>query len=296
LEAPAQTGVEVRGWLRHLYARKLADRTLATYRRRVEEFLPWLAARRLSFRDVDFRVLEDWVAHLRDQGLDGSVGISLSSIKSFWLWLRREGVITANPFADLEPIRHERRLPEVLGVTDTSKLIESSDNVRDRALLEVIYATGCRRSEAFGMDVQDLRVNDPSPVVLIRKGKGSKQRIEPLTPPAVEALKAWFPERAKILERKNREDERALWVSRLGNRLSADSIYDAVTRAGELAGVEVYPHKLRHSVATHILDAGADLRAVQEFLGHERLQTAQIYTHVAIARLHETIRRTHPRS
>lgn len=295
MEALVEVESVVREWLRHLYTRNLSARTLDTYRRRVGPFLDWLKLKRVPYQAVDYRVLEDWVCHLRDEGNEGSVGISLSSIKSLWKWMRRENVVAANPFADLDPIRHERKLPEVLGVTDTAKLIEVADNARDRALLEVIYATGCRRSEAHGMELQDLRINDPAPVVLIRKGKGRKQRVEPLTPTAVEALKAWFPEREKILKRRNREGERALWVSRLGRRLSESCIYDAIVRAGELAGVEVYPHMIRHSAATHILDAGANLREVQEFLGHARLQTAQIYTHVAIARLHDTIRRTHPR-
>ncbi|HYF56045.1 MAG TPA: tyrosine-type recombinase/integrase [Salinarimonas sp.] len=297
MEAPAGVASVVLGWLRHLQVRNLAPVTLSTYRRHVEPFIAWLKLRHLTFQDVDYRVLEEWICHLREQEQSSnSVTLSLSSIKSFWKWLRREGLVESNPFADLEPIRHEKKLPEVLGVSDTSRVLEAADNLRDRALLEFVYATGARRGETRGVDLRDLRMDGPSPVVTLRKGKGRKERVEPLTDTAVQAIREWLPERTAILERLGRLGEQALFVSRRGNRMSESAIYDAIAKAGRLAGIKVYPHLVRHSIATHLLDGGMDLREIQEFLGHENLQTTQIYTHVSVLGLIKAVKKAHPRS
>ena len=296
MDALVRNSQPVVAWLRHLKIRNLSPRTHDTYRRRVEPFLAWLDFRKLSFGDVDYHVLEDWIAHLREEEKkDRSVSISLSSIKSFWKWMRRERIVTGNPFEDLDPVHIEKSLPSFVGQQDVVKVIEAAEGARNRAILEMIYATGARRGEVHGMDVQDLHL-DERPRVLIRKGKGRKERFELLTGPAVDALKAWLPERLALLERKAQTYERALWISRRGGRLCHDGVYKVVVKAGANAGLETYPHQLRHSIATHMLDNGANLREIQEFLGHDKIQSTQIYTHVSLRHLEETVRRTHPRA
>ena len=195
---------------------------------------------------------------------------------------------------ELDPIKASDPLPDFLTEEETKQLLGTPLKPRNLALLEVLYASGGRVSEAEGMDLISLNLESRTIRVF---GKGSKTRLVPIGTPAVEAIQAYLPDRQRLIDHFGREKE-ALWISRHGWRLTDGSIRNVVKDAARAAGLSknVYPHMLRHSAATHLLDHGADLRMVQEFLGHKSIATTQKYTHVTQARLQETYRKAHPRA
>ena len=240
----------------------------------------------------------------------------MSSLRSFFRFLVREDLIEGNPFVGLQTARAPRRLPQVLTMTEVDRLLQAPDTywtahapndpsddaalraefaaARDGAILEVIYSGGLRISEAVGLDYE--RIDFLSATFVVR-GKGRKERLCALGKPAVKALRDYLAKREKLGLARRRQ-RGALFLNARGGRLTAKSVQRSFKRYLQVAQLpqDYTPHKLRHSFATHLLDAGADLRSVQELLGHASLSTTQIYTHVSVERLIEVYAKAHPRA
>jgi integrase/recombinase XerD len=222
----------------------------------------------------------------------------LSTLRSFFRFLQAEGRIDADPTGTIIAPRRGRHLPDVLSIAQVERLLNWGDggtpvDLRDRAALELLYGCGCRVSELCGLDVTDL---DAAEATVRLRGKGSKERQVPVGEPALAAVDAWLRSGRPRLA--GRRPSPALLLNQRGGRLSRVSVWALLKRAGAAAGLPatVSPHTLRHSYATHLLEGGADLRVVQELLGHADISTTEIYTHVDRAWLAEAWRSAHPRS
>jgi integrase/recombinase XerC len=212
----------------------------------------------------------------------------MSALRTLYKWLHRTGVVERSVAEDLEPPRIGRHLPRVLSQAQSEDLFTVAVGLdpRDRAILEVLYGAGLRVGELCALDRRDVDLG--SGLVQVRRGKGNKERRVPIGPPAVAAVREW-------LQLRGDDEEPALFLNTRGRRISDRSVRRLVEKAGASVGVAgLYPHALRHSFATHLLDAGADLRGIQELLGHSSLSTTQRYTHVSVKGLLDTHRRAHP--
>jgi integrase/recombinase XerC len=291
--------------LERLTARGLSPHTLRAYARDLETFAAFLASAEGALPAPDAvtgAMVQAFGAHLRGTGLaPASISRALSAVRGLFADLAARGVVPANPGAQVAGPKRPRRLPRLLPAPDMAALVAAPKGegrlaVRDRALLETMYASGIRVGEAADLDVPDLRLDEG----LVRvRGKGRKERIVPVGGPAREALghylALWGPWRAKG----RREPSRApLFLGRTGDRLTARGLAWILARRLSESGVfgRISPHGVRHSFATHLLDAGADLRAIQELLGHASLSTTQRYTHVSLAHLESAYRDAHPRA
>ncbi len=297
---PAEMAERLAGFLRYLDAERSASpHTLANYGREVAEFLRFLAREGTErWEDVDRPVLRSYLAWLGAQGYArGSIARRVAEVHSFGAYLRREGWTPGQPFLALQAPRAGRRLPDVLSVTETAALLSQPDlrtaqGIRDRAILEVLYAGGLRVSELVHLDLAHVDVHRGEVRVW---GKGSKERIALLGKPAQRWLRIYTQEgRPRLLGARNACQ--AVFVNRRGTRLTARSVQlllrDYTVRAG--LDKRVTPHVLRHTFATHLLDGGADLRVVQELLGHAQLSTTQVYTHVSRSRIRAVYLQAHP--
>lgn len=227
-----------------------------------------------------------------------SIARHLSTLRSFFRWACREGYCDRNPAKGLPLPRTPKTLPRAMTLADTEALLEEDDEgilpERERALFELLYATGLRVSEAAGLDLEDV---DFSSRLARVTGKGRRERIVPFGEEAEEALSRYLPVRAALRRGKDAEDE-PLFVNARGGRLTTRSMARLLKRRLRAAGLpaQISPHALRHTFATHLLQAGADLRSIQELLGHASLSTTQKYTHLDAARLREVYRRAHPKA
>ena len=282
-------------FLRHLALEKGASpHTLRSYRTDLLEFtrLGGADASSAWIRAVDARAVRAYLAHLHGRGLDAvSVARKLASLRSWFRFLVRRGVLERNVAREIRGPRLPRKLASFLPIDEATSLVEGraiggAERRRDVALLEFLYATGLRVSEAAGLDVSGLDRARQTVRVL---GKGGKERIVPYGRRAATALEAYLAERA---------ERGPLFTSRRGRRLTVRSIHSIVKRSAAASGItrRVSPHTLRHTFATHLLDAGADLRAIQELLGHSRLSTTQRYTHVGSDQLMRVYDAAHPRA
>ncbi len=234
-----------------------------------------------------------FLLHLRERGYRAAtLGRKVAAVRAFYRYLVRQGRLTYHPFLALRPPKKEKRLPTFLDPAEVEKLLGAPDGLRDRAILETLYSTGIRVSELVGLDLRDV---DLIGEVARVRGKGRRERLAPLGSFAVSAIEAYLAERRKLAAEL---PDSPLFVNRLGRRLSDRGVRkrmrEALLRAG-LTG-RGSPHTLRHTFATHLLDRGADLRAVQELLGHRNLSTTQIYTHVTTERLRRVYDGAHPRA
>jgi integrase/recombinase XerD len=274
--------------------RGLAANTIAAYERDVREHLLFLQERGVgSPNEVEESHLIVFLGGLRRGGAAPSTVMrKLSAVRSFYRHLAREEAIAADPSANLPPAQLRRRLPSVLSVEEVARLIDQPDTstergLRDRAMLEMVYAAGLRVSELLSLSRGDVNQD----LGLVRcVGKGSKERIVPVGRPALEAVRVYLEAR--------RDAAPALFLGNKGRPLTRVAFWRIVRRFGRQAGIRtpVSPHTFRHSFATHMLDGGADLRAIQELLGHASIATTQIYTHVSTDRLREVYRAYHPRA
>lgn len=276
----------------------LAVNTIAAYRRDLARFCEWLSGRtpvKLSVRE-----LADYMAWLQAKKLaPPSVARHIVAVKLFYRYLQLEGVVTDNPAELLGTQKTWQRVPEVMSAAVVERLMTAPQRFdaywrRDRALLELLYATGCRASEVSNLKLADLHLADR---YCLAHGKGSKDRLTPLSPAAVSALQDYLEhERPKLV--KERADVFWVLLSRGGKRLRREAIWELVKRYVRRVGAnpDVSPHTLRHSFATHLLAGGADLRQVQELLGHASIATTQIYTHVDQTRLKKVHQQYHPRA
>lgn len=288
-------------FLRHLSAtRGASEHTLKAYGGDLAELAQHLEARGIEDpREVSPRALRRWLVSLEERGLAASsIQRKLSSARALFRFLQREGAIETHPATGLRQRRSPRLLPGCLELAEVESLLASPDTTtpagrRDRALLELMYSAGTRASETVGVDRADLALDRG--VARVR-GKGRKERLAVLGRFAVEALKAYLSDPARPHPTEAAGD--AVFLNLRGGRLTTRSLGRIVDRHVLAAGIlrRTTPHTLRHSFATHLLDRGADLRAVQELLGHAHLVTTQIYTHVSIERLREVYDQAHPRA
>lgn len=279
--------------------RGLADNTLASYLSDLEIFISFLKQKGINTIDkVNKQTLIDYILELKEQKkAPATISRNRAAIKSFLSFLINEGLITQNPSENLESPRLSRRLPKVLTMEQIESLlnmprIKTTIGLRDRAMLEVLYASGLRVSELVSLNLGDLE-QDRGFVRCM--GKGSKERIVPLGSMAIYYLNLYIEQaRVKLVKRPG---EMALFVNNLGNRLTRQGLWKIIKKYAKNAGVsDITPHTLRHTFATHLLENGADLRAVQEMLGHADISTTQIYTHLTKSHIREVYDRTHPRA
>ncbi len=289
----------VEGFLSYLAVeRGLADNTLLAYRRDLVKYMAFLTERGVvSSRDVRREHITDFIYGQKEQGLQiSSICRELVAIKTFHRFLVRENLATEDPSALIETPRRWQRIPDVLGQQEVENIIKAcsgrkDQDLRDRAMIELLYAAGLRVSELVGLTMEDISLE----VGYVRCiGKGSKERVVPIGRQARVALESYFD---GARGRLNKENSPHVFVSRLGRALSRQSVWKVIKRYAAKAKVhkEIKPHTLRHSFATHLLERGADLRSVQEMLGHADISTTQIYTHVDRERLHRVHREFHPR-
>jgi integrase/recombinase XerC len=291
-------------------ARRYSPQTVRAYRSDLDRFAGFWerdfgegSASKTALDLVDTLAVRSYLASLHRARLASrSLARHLSTLRSFFRWACREGHLEKNPARLLPAPRLPRTLPRAMTLRDTERLLAADEEAafpeRDRALFELLYATGLRVSEAAGLDLEDM---DFASRLLRVVGKGNKERIAPFGEAAGEALAAYLParaERRKDHRAAEKDDGEPLFVNARGGRLTTRSMARLLKKRLRAAGLptEISPHALRHSFATHLLEAGADLRAIQELLGHASLSTTQKYTHLDAARLREVYRRAHPKA
>jgi integrase/recombinase XerC len=308
---------EFDSYVKYLIAeRNASGHTVANYRREIEQFSAFAQERGVAAWDqVTPALLRQWLAALHKQGYArASVVRRISELRSFYNFLKRQDRVATNPVDSISAPKLPQRLPRPLAREEVVALLNAPDagtpqGQRDRAMLEMLYAGGLRVSELLALDVADVDLGQAQVRVT---GKGAKERIALLGKPAVAALRLYLEDgRAKLLEAAQqsggKQDSGGKWLSkrptalflnRFGQRLSISMFTRTLGDYAQAAGIghRVTPHMLRHSFATHLLDGGADLRSVQELLGHEQASTTQIYTHVSQAQLKETVLSAHPRA
>ena len=272
--------------------RNVSLNTVRGYRTDLEQFADFFPASAATLGHEDLR---RYLAHLAEHKIKkSSISRKLSAIRSFFAFLLRRGNISRNPARLLSTPKQDKRLPKVLTVDDTLRLLnapdrDSNDFLRDRAILETLYSTGIRVSELIGMDHGDIGRNDR----LIRiRGKGRKERIVPIGRQALEAIDAWR------LKKPATDQEDAVFTNNAGKRLTVRTVQRIVANYRKKLGLSysASPHTLRHSYATHLLESGADLRSIQELLGHASLSTTQRYTHLNLDSLMDAYDKAHPRA
>jgi integrase/recombinase XerD len=293
-------------WTRRLEERAYSPKTLEMHKWALKTFHAWCAERDLSAPDqITKPVLEShqrWLFRYRKK--DGEpLGVTtqrnrLGALRRFFTWLCKENILPANPATDLDlPRKPAKLLPKALSADELAALLalpDASDvlGLRDRTILEVLYSCGLRRSEVTNLDLEDIDLGRG--VLTVRKGKGGKSRTVPLGERAVNWLNRYLEHSRPRLEVERAE--RALFLSGYGERFNPNYLGNWVTRSLKKAGIQKQGscHLLRHSCATHMIENGADIRFIQQLLGHARLDTTQIYTEVSIVQLREVHARTHP--
>lgn len=282
-----------------------SPRTIESYQNDLWQFIDFMArelkvsGNALKPQQVNHLLVRKHLAQLQLSGLKRStIARKMASLRAFFRYLSREELITANPLAFVSTPKIEKRLPEVLSQDGAWALVQAPDlstpsGLRDRAILEVLYACGLRVSELVGMDTGDA---DLSLGYVRVMGKGSKERVVPIGSYAVNALNRYLAAGRHLLDKSGSSP--ALFLNKSGGRLSVRSIRNIIEKYVQVVSVQckVSPHTLRHSFATHLLDGGADLRSVQELLGHVKMSTTQIYTHVSKERLLAVYEKSHPRA
>lgn len=278
-----------------LVERGLSEHTLAAYHNDLRQYTEFLGTQGTeSYATTTRFTITLFTKELRDRGLAASsIARKIAAIKSFYHYLLRERLIDSDPTLEIERPKTGRYLPKVLNQNEVARLIEQPSDLRDKAILELLYAAGLRVSELTCINVQDVNLKSAYVRCL---GKGAKERLVPLSRTAVSAIGNYLKEVRPMLN--PRAQERALFLNYAGRRLTRQGIWKVVKEAARDAGItkEITPHTLRHSFATHLLENGADLRAVQEMLGHADISTTQLYTHVSKRRLKEVYGQAHRRA
>jgi integrase/recombinase XerD len=287
--------------------RGLSSNSISSYARDLTKFELFLESSRQDYANLTAQDLTDFEVSLKARGLAlSSVNRTLSAVKGFYKYASLEFDI-ANPTLEIVSAKIARKLPKALSVDEVTRLIESAKregdpiSLRDFAILELLYSSGGRVSEIVGVNTGDISItqtNDGDVTALKLRGKGSKERIVPLGKFAVAAIEDYFTRTRPALAAKNSKSEPALFLNSRGKRLSRQSAWQIVLDAAVATGLEgkVSPHVFRHSYATHLLDGGADIRVVQELLGHSSVTTTQIYTLITIDKVRETYSTAHPRA
>jgi integrase/recombinase XerD len=303
----------VDSFLFHLRVQRgLSENTLSAYARSLTRLSGFLQSPRRATSsvygpgDVSRQDIEEFVSRLKEHGLSArSLAASMVALRQFFRWAREQGTIRDDPTEEVEIPRFTRRLPVVLSEADVSGLMDTPrDNgpvgLRDRAILELLYGSGLRISETLGLEITDVNLVQG---FVKARGKGRKERVVPISPPCREAIARYLAEgRPLLLATRmppvNRQRRDPLFVTARGTILTRQGFFKNMKKYGIQAGLmrSVSPHKMRHSFATHLVENGADLRSVQEMLGHADISTTEVYTHVSRKHLREVYRRAHPRA
>jgi len=285
-------------FVRALHERNASAHTIKAYHADLAEFSAYVGPQ--GWSDIDHVLIRGYLSSLYERGLSKtSVARALAAIRSLYRWLAQEGVVQHNPAKLVATPKLPKKLPRVPTIEEVNTVLDeqmpdsSAFAERDRAILELLYGCGIRNSELIGINLDDIRWSNE--VVLVR-GKGRKERYVPFGESAAEAVKAYLPRRQQVLGETRRTTERALLVNLRGSRLTTRSVGRIVKQIAVSKGLspDVHPHTLRHAFGTHMLEEGADLRAIQEMLGHERLATTQRYTQLTVKHVMEVYDRTHP--
>jgi integrase/recombinase XerC len=286
-------------FLRSLRERNASPHTIKAYTGDLDNFATYIGPR--DWRHIDHVTIRGFLSHLYEKGLGKtSVARSLAAVRSLYRWLAQEGVAEQNPAALVSTPKLPKKLPRVPTIEEMNTVLDgpmpevAAFPERDRLMFELLYGCGIRNSELVGIDLDDIRLSNEA--ILIR-GKGKKERYVPFGDSVKSALAAYLPLRQQTLaERK--KNTNALLINRRGGRLTTRSAGRIVKKIAVAKGLppDVHPHTLRHAFGTHMLEEGADLRAIQEMLGHERLSTTQRYTQLSMKHVLEVYDQTHPRA
>ena len=298
-------------FLEHLrYERNVSAHTLRNYASDLEQFVQFLApvapdkkTKLPDVTEIDHLTIREWMSSLHtDQKKKSSIARKLAALRTFFQFLVREGMLELNPAKLVSTPKLEKKLPQHLSIEEAIRFIETPDaetelGKRDRAMLELMYATGVRVAELTTLNLRDVDFSNK----LVRvTGKRRKQRIIPFGDPAGDAIRSYLGVRDKFLFNApiSKRDDQALFLNYQGTRITTRSVGRMVEKYIRIcAGMHnISPHALRHSFATHLLDSGADLRDIQELLGHARLSTTQVYTHVSMEKLIEVYDKAHPKA
>lgn len=277
--------------------RRQSNQTRNHYGRDLKRLARWMAEQGLpSWSDLTHHSVRRYVAHLSRSGLQGrSIARHLSACRRFFTYLIREGEARDNPALDIRAPKSGRKLPSVMDVDSLGQMLDQTPDdpleIRDRAMLELMYSSGLRLAELVSLDVVRLSLADREVRVL---GKGHKERILPVGKAACQALRQWLEVRGQFVA----DEEPAVFVSQRGQRIHPRTVQQRLRRWGLTRGAEqsVHPHLMRHSFASHVLESSADLRAVQELLGHADIATTQVYTHLDFQHLARVYDKAHPRA
>lgn len=291
-------------YLRHLaLERNASEHTIKSYREDLTQVIEYFQTLpgmgpKVGIEALRPRLLRSWLAWLHEKGYSRStIARRLAALRSWCRFLRRQGLIEQDPAAGLRGPRKEQPLPHFLPADGIKKLLETPEGKtplgrRDRALLETAYSAGVRVAELVGLNLEDIDMDEGSATV---RGKGRRERLVFLGPPALEAIREWTDDRNALAKPKAGN---ALFLNKNGTRLTTRSVGRILSKYLGSAGLDpqASPHSLRHSFATHLLNQGADIRGVQELLGHKSLATTQIYTHMSTTRLKDSYKKAHPRA
>jgi integrase/recombinase XerC len=299
--SPKRTTVEkaIDQFLRSLRERNASAHTIKAYAGDLENFSNYVGSR--NWKDIDHVTVRGFLAHLYEKGLGKtSVARSLAAVRSLYRWLAQQGEVEQNPAALVATPKLPKKLPrvptieEMNGVLDGQMPEVAAFPERDRLMLELLYGCGIRNSELIGVNLDDIRLS--SEAILIR-GKGKKERYVPFGDSAKSALAVYLPARQALLA-ETKKATPALLINQRGGRLTTRSVGRIVKKIAVAKGLspDVHPHTLRHAFGTHLLEEGADLRAIQEMLGHERLATTQRYTQLSMKHVLQVYDSTHPRA
>ena len=285
-------------FIRSLQERNASPHTIKAYRTDLAQFAEYIGPQ--GWRDIDHVLIRGYLSSLYERGLSKtSVARALAALRSLYKWLAQEGEVEQNPAALVATPKLPKKLPRVPTIEEVNTVLDSAMpecsafTERDQAILELLYGCGIRNSELIGINVDDIRWSNE--LILVR-GKGRKERFVPFGDSAKAAVQAYLPARQRVLGETKRTTERALLINLRGSRLTTRSVGRIVKQIAVARGLspDVHPHTLRHAFGTHMLEEGADLRAIQEMLGHERLSTTQRYTQLTVKHVMEVYDRTHP--
>ena len=286
-------------FLSSLRGRNVSAHTLRAYRNDLQNFSKYVGSR--SWRAIDHLTIRGFLSHLYEKGLSkGSVARSLAAVRSLYRWLAQEGVVEQNPAALVATPKLPKKLPRVPTIEEVNTVLDgkmpevAAFPERDCLMFELLYGCGIRNSELIGINLDDIRL---SAEALLIRGKGKKQRYVPFGDSVRAALSTYLPARQRLLAEKKKNSP-ALLINQRGGRLTTRSVGRIVKKIAVAKGLspDVHPHTLRHAFGTHMLEEGADLRAIQEMLGHERLSTTQRYTQLSMKHVLQVYDQTHPRA
>lgn len=289
----------VADFLRHLEERNASPHTIKAYRGDLANFAAYLGSR--TWKELDHIAIRGFLSQLYENGLSKtSVARSLAAVRSLYRWLAQEGVVAQNPAKLVATPKLPKKLPRVPTIEEMNSVLDgqmpevAAFPPRDRLMLELLYGCGIRNAELTAINLDDIRLS--AEAILIR-GKGKKQRYVPFGDSAKAALAAYFPARQSVLAEVGKNTP-ALFINQRGGRLTTRSVGRIIKKIAIAKGLspDLHPHTLRHAFGTHMLEEGADLRAIQELLGHERLATTQRYTQLSMKHVLQVYDQTHPRA